>query len=65
MSINDLLEKGKPFYNLLLIVVIASIFFALGRLSVLEEKNIPVKIEYPNGIQTASAIQSIGRALHC
>ncbi len=60
MSINDLLEKGKPFYNLLLIVVIASIFFALGRLSVLEEKNIPVKIEYPNGIQTASAIQSIG-----
>lgn len=34
MSIKETLEKIKPFYNLLLILVISSIFFALGRLSI-------------------------------
>src|SRR5574343_221831 len=33
MSIKETLEKIKPFYNLLLILTISSIFFALGRLS--------------------------------
>ena len=58
MSINDLLEKVKPFYGLVLIIVIASIFFALGRISVLEENHLPIKIEYPNRNQTASVVGS-------
>ena len=48
MSIKDILEKGKPFYTLLLILIIASIFLAFGRLSALEEKQTPIKITYPN-----------------
>ncbi|MEQ1561123.1 MAG: hypothetical protein ABL899_00205 [Nitrospira sp.] len=56
MSINDLLEKVKPFYTLFLLSVIASIFFAFGRLSAIEERHQPIKIEYLNGQQTASGI---------
>ncbi len=63
MSIRDLLEKVKPFYNLLLILIIASIFFALGRLSVLEEQHVPVKIQYQNSTQTASVIGAESRGL--
>ena len=58
MSIHDLFNKIKPFYNLLLLLVVASIFFALGRLSALEERHTPIKIEYPSNSQTASATQS-------
>ncbi len=58
MSIKDLLEKVKPFYNLLLVLLVASIFFALGRLSVLEERYTPIKIQYQNDSQTASVINS-------
>lgn len=32
MSINEILEKIKPFYTLLLLVVFSFIFFSLGRL---------------------------------
>ena len=46
MSINDILEKIKPFYSLFLVLIIASIFFALGRLSAREEAKTPLKIEY-------------------
>lgn len=56
MSINDLLQKVKPFYNLILILIIASIFFALGRLSALEERHIPIKIGYPNASETANVL---------
>jgi hypothetical protein len=59
MSIKDLLEKGKPFYNLLLLLVIASIFFALGRLSTLVGQKTPIKIEYPNTTQTAAVVQVV------
>ena len=55
--LHNLLEKVKPFYVLLLILVIGSIFFALGRLSALEERHIPIKISYPNATSTASIIQ--------
>ena len=48
----------KPFYILLLILVVASIFFALGRLSALEERHIPIKVEQMANSQTASAISS-------
>jgi hypothetical protein len=59
MSINDLLQKVKPFYNLILILVIASIFFALGRLSALEERHVPIKIGYPNTSETATALAGV------
>ena len=58
MSIKDLSEKVKPFYNLLLVVVIASIFFALGRLSSLEERRVPIRIDSPGAQQTASVIEA-------
>jgi len=58
MSIKDLSEKVKPFYNLLLVVVIASIFFALGRLSGLEERRVPIRIDSPGARQTASVIEA-------
>lgn len=61
MSIKDLLQKINPFYNLLLILLIAFIFFVLGRISALEERRTPIRIEYPQaGVQksqTASVIQ--------
>jgi hypothetical protein len=44
MSIKDLAEKIKLFYYLILFVVIAGIFFALGRLSAIEERHSPIKI---------------------
>lgn len=59
MSINDLVEKIKPFYTLLLCLVIASIFFALGRLSVLEERHSPIKIIKPENSQTASVVSAL------
>ncbi len=45
-SLTDLLEKIKPFYTLILIMVIASIFFALWKISVIESNGTPIKIEY-------------------
>ncbi len=59
MSIKDLLEKIKPFYTLILLLVIASIFFAIGRLSALEDKHTPIKIGYPNKSQASSAVNTI------
>ncbi|MBA3733277.1 hypothetical protein H0W91_02780 [Patescibacteria group bacterium] len=59
MSIKDLGEKIKPFYILLLILVIASIFFGLGRLSVVLERKSPIKISYPNSLGTATVEQAI------
>lgn len=58
-SIKDLFEKIKPFYNLILILVIASIFFALGRLSALEERHVPIKIGYPNTSETATVLAGV------
>ena len=48
MSINDILEKIKPFYIGLLLLTLVLIFFALGRLSVIESKHLPIKIENQN-----------------
>ncbi len=59
MSINDLLEKIKPFYTILLLVVIASIFFALGRLSAIEQGNNSIKILYPNLSQAGSVVSAV------
>ncbi len=62
MSIKDIVEKVKlqikQFYTLVLILVIASLFFALGRLSALEEHKSPIKIIYPNSDQSATVVNS-------
>lgn len=60
MSINDFAEKIKPLYFLILFAVVAAIFFALGRLSAIEERHQPVKILQPVSDQTANAISAIG-----
>ena len=44
-SIKEMLEKIKPLYTLLLYLVLAALFFALGRLSVLEERHSPVRLD--------------------
>lgn len=48
MSIKETLEKIKPLYLPLLFIVLASIFFALGRLSTLSDNNTPIKVSYEN-----------------
>ncbi len=58
MSINQSLEKIKPFYGLLLLLSIAVIFFSLGRLSVVNNEKTPINIGYPNQNLTATAINS-------
>jgi hypothetical protein len=58
MSINDLKEKIKPFYTPVMLCIIALIFFGLGRLSVLEERQKPIKIIYPNAGQTSAVALS-------
>jgi hypothetical protein len=59
MSIKDFTEKIKPFYFLILFAIIASIFFALGRLSAIEERHSPVKILEPADGQQANVISAI------
>lgn len=56
LSFND---KIKPLYTLILILVIASIFFALGRLSSLEKQKEPIKIINPTTLQAGSAILAV------
>ncbi len=51
--------RAKPFYTLLLILVVASIFFGLGRLSAIEERHSPIKVEYPNATSTAVVLSAI------
>ena len=63
MSISDFGEKIKPFYTLLLLVVVASIFFGLGRLSALEERHKPIRVTYPNITQGGVALGAIGDLL--
>ena len=59
MSIKDFVEKIKPFYWLILFLVIAGIFFALGRLSTIEEKHQPIKITQPADGQVANVISAV------
>ncbi len=60
MSIKQILEKIKPFYFLFLTIVIASIFFALGRLSSLSFQNTPIKIEYSKELVNMENISQTG-----
>lgn len=62
MSIKETLEKIKPFYTLLLLVVFSVIFFALGRLSVQNSQKTGINIANPKvyeASQTATAISSV------
>lgn len=67
MSIKEFAEKIKPLYTLFLIIVIATIFFALGRLSALEESKTPLRIinqdigqnKALEGQNTANVIDSV------
>ena len=56
MNIPETLDKVKPFYTLILTIFIAAIFFALGRLSAIEERKTPIRIE------SAEAAAVIGTA---
>jgi hypothetical protein len=58
MSIKEMLEKIKPFYNLVVIIIIAFIFFVLGRISAIEERHQPIKIQYNGSEQAASSFLS-------
>ena len=63
MSINDFVEKVKskisPFYYLILLITIAGIFFALGRLSAIEERHQPIRILAPSSGQAASVVTAV------
>ncbi len=59
MSIRETLEKIKPIYPVLLIVILASIFFALGRISALKEQNEPLKVAQAETTQTSNVINSV------
>ncbi len=54
-----MLEKIKPFYTFLLIVVIASIFFGLGRLSAVKQGSNSIRILSPNAEQAGLVFSSI------
>ena len=58
MSIKDFAEKIKSFYLLFLFVVVAGVFFALGRLSAIEERHSPIKIIQQTSDQTANVISA-------
>ncbi len=55
-SIDEILQKIKPFYTVVLIVLIGGISFGLGRLSVQKQDKTSIKIEYPNTEQVSSVI---------
>lgn len=71
MSINDFKEKinpvlessrnlqyrASPFYTLILLVLVASIFFALGRISALNDQKTPLRV-VDSSRQTAGVINS-------
>lgn len=62
MNISKILEKSKglissDLYIVAIIVFIAFAGFGLGRLSVVEENRMPVKIEYPKNL-SASVLNS-------
>ena len=58
-SLHEYFEKIKPFYTILLVVVVASIFFAVERLYDLELAQTPIKIQYGNATSTAGVINAV------
>lgn len=58
MSINQTLEKIKPFLNLLLVLLLCLIFFILGRISAVESQKEPVKVLYANSQSTGLVLRA-------
>ena len=59
MSLQEILEKIKPFYWLIVILVILSICVALSQILTIEERHTPIKIEYSDAALTSSVIQAV------
>lgn len=51
---------AKSLYIPILLIVVASIFFALGRLSAIENAHTPIRVISPNNSQTGAVIQAVG-----
>lgn len=49
----------KPYYTLFLSLVIASIIFAVFRLSLLEDQHTPIKVTYGNQTNTATLVSAV------
>lgn len=49
----------KPFYVLVFLLALLSLFFALNKLSGLEEKRVPIKIEYPETSSSATVLNGL------
>ncbi len=59
MSINEVTEKIKPFYTLLLVLAVASVFFAIGRIYSIDRTKTPIQVTYPNREVTGSAVIAV------
>ena len=63
MSIKEMLEKIKPFYTPLFVIVVAVLFFAIGRLYALKNGQNSINIQYTNdssaGSQNAETIAAV------
>ncbi|MDQ5949460.1 MAG: hypothetical protein QG589_586 [Patescibacteria group bacterium] len=51
---------ARSLYVPILLIVVASIFFALGRLSTIERNHTPIRVVSPNNSQTGAVIQAVG-----
>jgi hypothetical protein len=58
MDTKNILERIKPFYTFLLIVVISSIFFGLGRLSAVKQGSSSIRILSPNTEQAGLVLST-------
>jgi hypothetical protein len=58
MDTKNILERIKPFYTFLLIVVISSIFFGLGRLSTVKQGSSSIRILSPNTEQAGLVLST-------
>lgn len=59
MSINEILEKIKPFYTIILLIVVSMLFFVLGCLYGLKTNNSSIKISNQNVLETGAVINSL------
>jgi hypothetical protein len=59
MSIDETLEKIKPFYIFLFVLIIGIISIELSRIFVLESKHTPIKIEYLQATSSALVLGAV------
>lgn len=58
MSIKETLEKIKPFYTIITILLVAVIFFNLGKISAQNDQKIAINIDNSRLAQTANVLNS-------